>query len=72
MPTAAVPPPAAPLVLLVSVWPGAAGSGCGWHAQVVWPDACSREFDSPFELAQFLSSPPRRSADAPARVGGLR
>ena len=65
---------AAPCAMLLSVWPAAdAGTPAGWHARVVLPDARTREFSSPFELAQFLSrsgwSPP--DATSPT-AGGLR
>lgn len=72
--TAAAPPPspAAPWVVLLSVWAGPDGGSAGWHARVVWPDSHSREFDSPFELAQFLGRPPRWPADAGPKAGGLR
>ena len=56
-------PAAAPWVMLLSVWPGVEGGTMGgWHARVVLPDARTHEFDSPFELAQFLS----RAGPAPA------
>ncbi len=42
-------------VLLLSLW-GAPGKG--WHARLVGPDAAVHEFDSPFELARFLTRPP--------------
>jgi hypothetical protein len=68
-------PAASPCVMLLSVWSGAAGgaaTAAGWHARVVLPDARSREFSSPFELAQFLSRtdciPPYPSPSS----GGLR
>jgi hypothetical protein len=69
-------PPAAataPWVMLLSVWPGAeAGTTAGWHARIVLPDARTREFASPFELAQFLSRVLRPPTDAGPGCGGLR
>lgn len=70
-------PATAPWVMLVTVWHGAgagAGRAAGWHARVVLPDARTREFSSPFELAQFLS---RAACIAPESSsnpgsGGLR
>ena len=44
----------APWVVLLSVWPGAGAGGgmtADWHARVVLPDARTREFSCPFELA---------------------
>ena len=64
---------AAPWVMLLSVWPGgAAGTAAGWHARVVLPDARTREFSSPFELAQFLSRAGCIPPDASPATGGLR
>ena len=65
--------PAAPWVMLLSVWPAAdAGAQSGWHARVVLPDASTREFRSPFELAQFVSRAGWTAADASPAAGGLR
>jgi hypothetical protein len=64
---------AAPWVMLLSVWPGAeVGTTAGWHARIVLPDARTREFDSPFELAQFLSRVLRPPAEPGPGSGGLR
>ena len=64
---------AAPWVMLLSVWPGDdACAPAGWHARVVLPDARTCEFDSPFELAQFLSRAGRMPPDAGSGSGGLR
>lgn len=66
-------PATAPWVMLLSIWPGKdAGTTLGWHARIVLPDACSREFDSPFELAQFLSRVRWPRADPGPDAGGLR
>lgn len=66
-------PDAAPWVMLLSVWPGTdAGTTAGWHARIVLPDACTREFESPFELAQFLSRTLRRPVEPGQGSGGLR
>ena len=63
----------APWVMLLSVWPGAsAGTTAGWHARIVLPDARTREFDSPFELAQFVSRVLRQPAAPSPGGGGLR
>ena len=72
------PPPdpaAAPWVMLLSVWTGTgtdAVTTTGWHARIVLPDARTREFESPFELAQFLSRALRQPAGPGRGVGGLR
>jgi len=55
--------------MLLSVWSDAGGA---WHARLVLPDAQQQEFDSPFELAQFLSQAPRKASRAAAGPGGLR
>ena len=39
----------------------------GWHAAVVGPDATTREFTSPFELARFFAWP--RPAPGPGHDG---
>lgn len=66
-------PPAAPWVMLLSVWPAAdAGPAGAWHARIVLPDARTREFGSPFELAQFLSHALRQPAPPGQGTGGLR
>ena len=66
-------PSAAPWVMLLSAWPGVeAGSAAGWHARIVLPDARTREFESPFELAQFLSRALRQPAAPGGGSGGLR
>jgi len=66
-------PAAAPWVMLLSVWLGAdVATTAGWHARIVLPDARMREFDSPFELAQFLSRPPRQPVEPGQVSGGLR
>lgn len=57
--------PAAPLVMLLSVWADA-GPGAHWHARLVLPDAQTHEFQSPFALAQFLGQDGRRVAAAQA------
>ena len=63
----------APWVMLLSVWPAAAaGTPAGWHARVVLPDARTREFSSPFELAQFLSRAGWSPPDATPGASGLR
>lgn len=62
-------PPAAPQVVLVSVWLDAAGS---WHARLVSSQAQAHEFSSPFELAQFLMQLPRVRQQAAPGSGGLR
>jgi len=72
MATADKPPSAEPLVLLLRVWTGTAGSGAGWHARLVWPHGRTRDFSSPFELAQFLGCPPRWTDEETAKSGGLR
>ncbi len=67
------PPSAAPWIMLLSVWPGVeAGAAAGWHARIVLPDARTREFNSPFELAQFLSRALRQPAEPGGGSGGLR
>ena len=63
---------AAPWVMLLSVWPSAAGTTAGWRARIVLPDARTREFDSPFELAQFISHALRQPAEPGSGGGGLR
>ena len=64
---------AAPWVMLLSVWPGAAvGTADRWHARIVLPDARTREFDSPFELAQFVSRVLRQPVEPGPGGGGLR
>lgn len=66
-------PAAAPWVMLLSVWPGVdAATTEGWHARIVLPDARTREFESPFELAQFLSRVLRQPAEPGQGSGGLR
>lgn len=66
-------PDPAPWVMLLSVWPGTdAASMAGWHARIVLPDACTREFKSPFELAQFLRRALRRPVETGQGSGGLR
>ena len=66
-------PSAAPWVMLLSVWPGAdAGATARWHARIVLPDARMRDFESPFELAQFLSRALRQPAEPGQGSGGLR
>ena len=74
-PALAAPRPAAattlPRVMLLSVWSDVA-PGTAWHARLVWPDARSREFHSPFELAQFLGQAGRNPDEPPAGSGGLR
>ena len=62
-------PPAAPQVMLVSVWLDAAGS---WHARLVCAEAQVHEFSSPFKLAQFLTQWPRVRQRALPGSGGLR
>ena len=65
----------APWVMLLSVWLGAgadAGMAADWHARVVLPDARTREFSSPFELAQFLSHASWIAADPRPGPGCLR
>ena len=62
-------PPAAPQVMLVSVWLDAAGS---WHARLVSAEAQVHEFSSPFKLAQFLTQWPRVRQRALPGSGGLR
>ncbi len=62
-------PLAPPRVMLLSVWSDAGGA---WHARLVLPDAQQQEFNSPFELAQFLSQAPRKASRAAAGPGGLR
>ena len=65
--------PAAPWVMLLSVWPGAdGGTTAGWHARIVLPDARTREFASPFELAQFVGRALRLPAEPGQGSGGLR
>lgn len=65
--------PAAPWVMLLSVWPAPdAGAAAGWHARIVLPDARTREFSSPFELAQFLSRALRQPVEPVGGPGGLR
>lgn len=70
------PPPdpaAAPWVMLLSVWTGTdAVTTTGWHARIVLPDARTREFESPFELAQFLSRALRQPGGPGRGFGGLR
>lgn len=63
------PGPVPPSVMLLSVWQG---QDANWHARVVLPDAAAHEFDSPFELARFLSRLPAQRGEAPAPAGGLR
>jgi hypothetical protein len=59
--------------MLLSVWPCAdATATVGWHARIVLPDARTREFESPFELAQFLSRAVRQPAGSGQGSGGLR
>ncbi len=66
-------PAATPWVMLLSVWLGAdAATTAGWHARIVLPDARTREFDSPFELAQFLSRALRQPAAPGQGSAGLR
>jgi hypothetical protein len=65
--------PEAPWVMLLSVWPGTdAASTAGWHARIVLPDARTREFASPFELAQFVGRALRHPSDPGQGSGGLR
>jgi hypothetical protein len=64
----AAPPPGPPgLQLTLTVW---AEPGRDWHARAVLGDATTLEFQSPFELARFLSWPAAPAA-RPAG-GGLR
>lgn len=66
-------PPAAPCVMLLTVWPGTdAVTTAGWHARIVLPDARTHDFDSPFELAQFLGRALRPPAAKDRGPGGLR
>ncbi|WP_457349882.1 hypothetical protein [Roseateles sp. P5_D6] len=57
---------AAPRCGLLSWW--APGPGA-FSARVVLDDGSQRDFDSPFELARFLSTP---MSNAPATSSGLR
>lgn len=57
------PPQGASQCMLVSLsMHGVAGGG--WHARVVATNGQVLDFDSPFELARFLSQAPRRLACA--------
>lgn len=60
------PARAPPRQFLLTVWWGAAGD---FRARAVLADGSLRDFDSPFELARFLSQPPGPQAGAPP---GLR
>jgi len=52
------------LQLTLTVW---ADTGTGWRARAVLADETTRDFESPFELARFLSWPV--SAPAEPEVG---
>lgn len=65
-------PPAEAWVMLLSVWLTDAGTSGGWHARIVMSDARTREFESPFELAQFLSRPMRQPTEPGPGSMGLR
>ena len=59
--------------MLLSVWAGVdARKAAGWHARIVLPDARVHDFESPFELAQFLSRALREPAEPGQGSGGLR
>jgi hypothetical protein len=48
------------LQLTLTVW---AEPGADWHARAVLADQTTRDFQSPFELARFLSWPVATPAD---------
>jgi hypothetical protein len=56
------------LRLVLTVWPS--DDAGGWHALAEFPDASRIEFNSPFELARFLSWPPHAPRGRPGE--GLR
>ena len=62
-------PPAAPQVMLVSVWLDVGGV---WRGRLVSCEAQAHEFSSPFELAQFLAHAPRRMGRVASGSTGLR
>lgn len=67
-----LPPSTAPWrVMKLSLW---APPTAAWHARLVEPGAPERVFDSPFELARYLSNSAVAAlpAETASKPGGLR